>query len=503
MQILQVSAEYFPLLKTGGLADVAGALPQALRPLGCEVRPLLPGFAAMLDGLAEPVEVGRCLTPWGQPLRLLRGWLREPAGGPQAASSIASAASTDIQAYVVESAELYLRPGGPYETPDKQPHADNQRRFAALCWIAARLAEGFDRSWRPDLVHGHDWHAGLVPAYLAAAGSRVPCLFTVHNLAYQGLFPRADYEGLGLPAHWFQLEGLEFYGQLSFMKAGLYYADRLSTVSPSYAREIQSPEFGCGLDGLLRHRQAVLSGILNGIDDRVWNPQHDPHLPVNYGSDSLELRAGNKAALQAELGLEVRPELPLFTVVSRLTEQKGLPLVLAGCDALVRQGAQLLVLGSGDSALEAAFAAKAAQHPGRVAVRLGYDEALSHRIFGGGDVTLVPSRFEPCGLTQLYGLAYGCLPLVRRVGGLADTVTDADLVTLDEGRASGVVFDRMEQGDFDHAVRRMLALYRRPADWRQLQQTGMRQPLHWGDAAARYQALYRAMLNSATLAGGH
>ncbi|WP_137894706.1 glycogen synthase GlgA [Ramlibacter sp. 2FC] len=486
MQILQVSAEYFPLLKTGGLADVTGALPRALRPLGCELRTLLPGFAEVLRGLHEPVEVGSCLTPWGQAVRVLRGELRDSGSADDTQGPVA---------YVADSAALYLRPGGPYETPDKRPHPDNHRRFAALAWVAARLARGLDPSWRPELVHGHDWHAGLVPACLAASGDRhVPSLFTIHNLAYQGLFPRSDYQGLGLPADWFQIEGLEFHGQLSFMKAGLHYADRISTVSPGYAREIQTPEFGCGLDGLLRHRSAVLSGILNGIDDRVWDPRRDAQLQARYDADSLDRRALNKAALQAELGLEPRPELPLFTVVSRLTEQKGLPLVLDGTDALVQRGAQLLLLGSGDSALEAAFQAKAGQHPGRVAVRLGYDEALSHRIFGGGDVALVPSRFEPCGLTQMYGLAYGCVPLVRRVGGLADTVTDADLVTLVDGSATGVVFERMDSADFGHAVQRMLALYRRPADWRQVQQAGMRQPLHWGDAAARYQALYRSML---------
>ncbi len=482
--ILQVSAEYFPLIKTGGLADVTGALPGALRPLGCEVRPLLPGFAAVLDGLQDPVEVGRCDLPWGRWVRVLRGQLPEPEGG---------AGSTT--AYVIDSIALYQRPGGPYETPERQPHWDNHQRFAALAWVAVALAHGLDADWRPELVHGHDWHAGLVPACLKAAGPPfLPSVFTVHNLAYQGLFGRGDFDGLGLPWDWFRPDGVEFHGQLSFMKAGLHYADRLTTVSPSYAREIQTPEFGCGFEGLLRHRQGALSGILNGIDARVWNPGRDRHLVARYDADSLERRALNKAALQVESGLQPAPERPLFTVVSRLTEQKGLPLVLQACDLLVAQGAQLLVLGSGDAGLEAAFRLKALQHPGQIAVQLGYDEALSHRIFGGADVILVPSRFEPCGLTQLYGLAYGCVPLVRRVGGLADTVTDADLPNLVDGSATGVVFERMEAGDFEYALRRMLALYRRPQDWRQVQRTGMARPLHWSDAAARYLALYRELL---------
>ena len=482
LHVLQVSAEYFPLLKTGGLADVTGALPRALHPLGCELRPLLPGFDAVLAALDQPVEVGRCRMPWGQTLRVLRA--RLPDAGPLA--------------YVAACPELYRRAGGPYETPAHQPHPDNHRRFAALAWVAASLARGLDPSWRPDLVHAHDWHAGLVPACLVATGGHVPSLFTIHNLAYQGLFARANYDGLGLPPDWFQIEGVEFHGQLSFMKAGLHYADRISTVSPGYAREIQTPEFGCGLDGLLRHRSAVLSGILNGIDERIWNPAHDPHLSASYDAEHLDRKALNKVALQAEFGLEPGVERPLFTAVSRLTEQKGLSLLLEGCAALLGQGAQLLVLGSGEPGLEAAFSAKALQYPGRMAVRLGYDEALSHRIFGGGDVVLVPSRFEPCGLTQLYGLAYGCVPLVRRVGGLADTVTDTDLLTLNQGQATGVVFEHMEAQDFDRAVQRMLALYRRPADWRQVQRTGMKQPLHWADAAASYLALYRSMLPSAS-----
>lgn len=484
MKVLQVSAEHFPWLKTGGLADVAGALPAALRPLGVDVRPVLPGFAPMLAGLQDALTVAELTVPWGETVRLLRGVLAAPGRETEA-----------VVVYVVDAPGLYVRPGGPYETPERKPHGDNHRRFAAFNWAAAQLAQGGDADWLPDLVHGHDWHAGLVPAYLALPGARsVPTLFTIHNLAYQGVFPRSDYEGLGLPADFYQMEGLEFYGQWSFMKAGLFYAQRITTVSPTYACEIQTPEHGCGLDGLLRHRSGVVSGILNGIDSGVWNPATDVHLPHPYRASDLDGKALNKAALQAEAGLELRADAPLFIVVSRLTEQKGLPLVLAGTDALVQQGAQLLVLGSGDAALEAAFTDKARQHPGRVAVRLGYDEAFSHRLFAGGDVTLVPSRFEPCGLTQLYGLAYGCVPLVRRVGGLADTVTDADLLTLSQGRATGVVFEHFEVTDFLRAVERMLALYHRPADWRQVQQTGMRQPLGWADAARGYHALYQSMV---------
>lgn len=485
MNILQVSAEYYPVIKTGGLADVTGALPGALRAHGCEVRMLLPGFPAVLAGWQSDGELLRFTAPWGETLRLLHGRL---PGSPA------------VHAYVVDAPGLLDRPGNPYEDEQRRPYADNHRRFAALAWAAVRLSEGADAQWSPQVVHGHDWHAGLVSACLVQAGggrARVPSVFTVHNLAYQGLFDAGLFPDLGLPGWFFQMEGLEFWGQLSFMKAGLHYADRLTTVSPSYAREIQQPEHGCGLDGLLRRRQADLSGILNGVDEAIWNPATDPHLAQRYSADELRGKAACKAALQSQAGLNVQADAPLFTVVSRLTEQKGLPLVLQAVDALVDQGAQLLVLGNGDAALEAAFQAKARQHAGRVAVHIGYDEAFSHRVFAGSDLSLVPSRFEPCGLTQLYALRYGSVPLVRRVGGLADSVTDTRPDTLAQGRATGLVFEHMDNADFGDAISRALALYRTPADWARVQQSGMQQRFDWHRAAGQYAALYRSLLPGA------
>lgn len=477
MRILQVSAEYFPLLKTGGLADVTGALPPALRAHGCDVRPLLPGFPAVLAGLRSPQFAGEFRTPWGTSLKLMTGLLPE-----------------GVQAYVLEAPALFDRPGNPYEDASRQPYADNHRRFAALAWAATALAQGLDAGWQPQLVHGHDWHAGLVPACLRQAGVTLPTVYTVHNLAYQGLFAAHQFGELGLPGPFFQPEGLEFWGQVSFMKAGLQFASRLTTVSPTYAREIRTAEHGCGLEGLLRRRAGELSGILNGVDTGIWNPGSDALLTSRFSSADLAGKARCKAALQTEAGLALEPRAPLFTVVSRLTEQKGLPLLLDAVDTLVAQGGQLLVLGSGDAGLEAAFLDKARQHAGHVAVRIGYDEDFSHRIFGGSDVTLVPSRFEPCGLTQLYALRYGSLPLVRRTGGLADSVTDTDLITLDEGRATGIVFHHMDPADFLHALRRTFALYRRPADWLAVQRTGMAQPLDWTDAASHYAHLYQDLL---------
>ena len=492
MRILQVSAEYFPLLKTGGLADVTGALPQALRPHGCDVRALLPGFPTVMAGLGPTTEVGRFQAPWGKTLRVLQAAL--PVGASDAGQG-------PVIAYVVDAPGLLDRPGNPYENSAKQPYADNHRRFAALAWAATRLAQGLDAGWQPQLVHGHDWHAGLTHACLAhaAAGTgqaRVPSVFTVHNLAYQGLFDASLFPDLGLPPQSFQPDGLEYWGQISFMKAGLHYADRITTVSPTYAREIQLPEHGCGLDGLLRQRQADLSGILNGVDEAIWNPATDPHLPFPFSANQLAGKARCKAALQAEVGLQAAADAPMFAIVSRLTEQKGLPLVLDAVDALVAMGAQLLVLGTGDAWLEDAFRAKAQQHAGQVAVRIEFDEGFSHRVFAGSDITLVPSRFEPCGLTQMYALKYGSVPLVRRVGGLADSVTDTDLITLAESRATGIVFDRMEAADFNHALRRAHALYRSPHNWAQVQHTGMQQSFSWDVAARHYADIYQSLITA-------
>jgi len=488
MRVLQVSAEIFPLLKTGGLADIAGALPQALAGVGCQVRALLPGFPAILQALQASSLVGEFRAPWGDTVRVRLGQLAGVPGG-----------DGPLSAYVLEAPALYARPGNPYEDAQRRPYADNHRRFAALGWAAAHLAHGLDGDWAPQIVHCHDWHAGLAPACLKhwpgpAAGVRT--LYTVHNLAYQGLFGPEVFGELGLPAAAFQLDGLEFHGQVSFMKAGLHYADHLSTVSPSYASEIQTPEQGCGLDGLLRSRREQLTGILNAVDEAVWSPGADALIEHVYTPARMAGKALCKAALQRCSGLGEQADAPLFALVGRITEQKGLSLVLAGVDEIVAQGGQLLVLGSGEAGLEQALQQQAVRHPGRVAVHLGYDEALAHRIFAGSDVTLVPSLFEPCGLTQMYGLKYGSLPLVRAVGGLADTVIDADLATLADHSATGFVFGPFTDAAYQHALRRAFALYGKRAAWARVRQTGMRQPLGWAPAAARYLALYQRLFQA-------
>lgn len=484
-KVLHVAAECFPLLKTGGLADVVGALPAAQRKLGADARVLLPGFPAIRAGLRDGCLRRTITSPFlAEPIAIWQGGL--PDGTP---------------AYVIDAPALFDRIGNPYADAEHQPYADNHRRFALLAWTAAQIAEGALPDWQPAMVHSHDWHAGLVPAYLRAAamarlGEPVGSVFTVHNLAYQGLFAADTFAELQLPTEFFRYDGLEFHGQVSFIKAGLQYSDRIATVSPSYAREIQTSEHGCGLDALLRYRASQLVGILNGVDDQLWNPATDPALPGHFDVDKTVGKSRCKAQLQAELGLNAAPDALLFGVVSRLTEQKGLNLVLAGADALLAQGGQLVVLGNGDAALEAGFARLSQDHPGSVAIRLGFDEPLSHRIFAGCDVIVVPSRFEPCGLTQMYGMRYGALPLVRRTGGLADTVQDCSLENLADATATGFVFERFELPDFNQAVRRAFALHDKATLWRDVRRQAMRRQFDWDGPAVAYLALYQAAMLS-------
>lgn len=482
-RVLQVSAELYPLLKTGGLADVAGALPAALAAAGAEPRLLVPGFPAIRESLTKECAVAPVALPWSEGrAALLRGRLP----------------GFEVPVYVLDAPGLFDRPGNPYGDAGGVAYPDNHRRFALLGLAAARLAEGVDASWRPEVVHAHDWHAGLACAHIAASRARrrndARTVFTIHNLAYQGLFPAEQFCDLGLPPQHYAVEGVEFYGQVSFMKAGLHFADAITTVSPTYAREIQTPEQGCGLDGLLRHRADVLHGILNGVDYSVWSPARDRSIAQAYRVDRPEGKADCKAALQRECGLAVRPDAPLFGVVSRLTEQKGLPLVLEALNDLIDAGGQLVVLGSGDARLEAAFADAAAKHPTQVARRTGMDEALAHRIYAGSDVMLVPSRFEPCGLTQLYGLSYGALPLVHRVGGLADTVVDTTLEDLAAGTATGFVFNAFTADAYRRALRRAFALWSRQEYWARVRDAAMRQHFGWDAAARRYTQVYDGLL---------
>jgi len=480
-KLLHVAAEIFPLVKTGGLADVAGALPPALARAGADVRLLLPG----LPPIAEAVLQQRTVCQVGPLFGAARITLR-----------LGRLPGSHVSAYVLDAPYLYRRGGGPYQDSAGAEWADNLQRFALLGWAGAHLAAGeLDEEWTPDVLHAHDWHAGLACAYARVhPGTRAGAIFTVHNLAYQGLFPLGDFAQLGLPARTVGSSGLEFHGQLSFMKGGLKFADRITTVSPNYAREIATPEFGFGLDGVIRSRQADVSGILNGVDPQVWNPARDSALATCYDASRLDGKAACKAALQREAGLDAVADAPLLAVVSRLTPQKGLDLVLGALPGMLARGAQLIVIGTGDIALEAAFREACKAHAGRVAVRLVYDEVLAHRVIAGADAILVPSRFEPCGLTQLYGLRYGTLPLVRRVGGLADTVVDATPDALREGRATGFTFDAAAPAALEHAVERLVVLYRQPETWRAVMRNAMAQDFSWDHAAAQYLALYRDVI---------
>jgi starch synthase len=478
-RVLHVAAEIYPWVKTGGLGDVVAALPAALTAEGVEARLCLPGFPALLDA-AHATEIARLATPFA--VERVRLGLVDLPGQPPA--------------YIVDHPAFYDRPGGPYAGSDGVEWPDNHRRFALLGWAAAAIANGADPDWRPRIVHAHDWHAGLAPAYLRASGAPAASVFTVHNLAYQGFFGADVFAQLALPAAFFSIDGVEYYGGLSFLKAGLFFADRLTTVSPTYAREIQTPAFGMNLDGLLRARVGVLSGILNGVDPLVWNPAADPALPRGYGKDDAAAgKAVAKSALQRHLGLAEDQAGPLFAAISRLTPQKGMDLLLAAVPELLAAGGQVALLGSGDYGLEQGFAAASASQPGRVGAFFGYDDSLSHLIYAAADVVMVPSRFEPCGLTQLYALRYGGLPLVRRTGGLADTVVAATRQTLAAGNATGFAFDGENPAALLESAGQAFALYGDPESWRRLVRQAMSQDFSWAAAARQYAALYLELIS--------
>jgi starch synthase len=463
----------FPLVKTGGLADVTGALPAALAAEGVKVTTMLPGYPAVLAALENAEITHQEPNLFGGPARLLRG---------QAAG---------LNLLVVEAPHLYGRAGNPYTQPDGSDWPDNAARFAGLSRMAAFAGQG-GAGPAPDVVHAHDWQAGLAMAYLAAAGARPGTVMTVHNLAFQGLFPGAVFGGLGLPAALFGIEGVEFYAMVGFLKAGLALADRITTVSPTYAAEIQTPEHGMRLDGLLRARGFRLSGILNGIDETVWNPAADALIAAPFSAAAMEGRGKNKLAVQQKFRLQPGTR-PLFGVISRLSWQKGLDELLSCLDEILVLGGQLVVLGTGERGLEDGFAAAAAANPGRVGFVRGYDEALAHQMQAGIDALLVPSRFEPCGLTQLCALRYGAVPVVSRVGGLADTVIDANEAAIAAGAANGIQFP---EGGLRAALRRAGALWGQPAIWRRMQANAMAADNSWKRPAKQYAALYRELIET-------
>ncbi len=480
LRVLSVASEAYPLIKTGGLADVAGALPLALAHEGIEMGTLLPGYPEVIGAmdktvaLALPESVTRMAGGHG---RLLLG----AVGG--------------LWLLVLDIPHLYGRPGNPYLAPDGTDWPDNGLRFGVLSRMAAEIAMGCVAPWVPDLVHAHDWQAGLTPAYMAMApGRHPPSIITIHNLAFAGKMPLTLGETLGLPDWMLGLDGAEFYGDLSLLKAGLRYADAITTVSPSYAAEILTPEWGMGLDGLLRARSHVLHGILNGIDIQAWNPSSDRLLAAAYDAGHVAARATNKASLQAMMALELNPQAPLFGLVSRLSWQKGVDVLMQALPALLECGGQLAVLGNGDAELVAAIRTAAAEHPGRIGCFIGYNEAVAHAVQGGCDALLVPSRFEPCGLTQLYALRYGAIPVVARVGGLADTVIDANVMALNAGVATGVQFAPVTPTALAAAITRTATLYNDKPVWARMQANAMSTDVSWRGPAREYARLYRSLV---------
>ncbi len=483
LSVLSVASEAVPLVKTGGLADVAGALPAALAPHDVRMTTLLPGYPAVMKTLGRKA---KAVHQWdsllGEKARLLFARLGEHA------------------LLVLDAPGLFDREGGPYGAPSGRDWDDNWRRFAAFGRAAADIAGGAVADLRFDLLHAHDWQAAMAPAYLRfappAGGHAVPSVMTIHNMAFQGHYDAGIFPLLDLPAHAWSIDGVEAYGGVGYLKAGMQAAQAITTVSPTYAEEIRSPEFGMGLQGVVTAKGERVSGILNGIDIAEWNPESDPHLPNRYSARTLPRRTANRRALEAEFALKPS-DGPLFIVISRLTWQKGMDLLLDVIDPLVAAGGRLALLGSGDAALQQGFEAAAARHPGHIGVRIGYDEGLSHRMQGGGDAILIPSRFEPCGLTQLYGLAYGCVPVVARTGGLADTVIDANVAAIGLGTATGVQMHGTDADALRSAINRTIALYRQPDLWQQIQRTGMKCDFSWARSGRAYADLYTRLVAEA------
>ncbi|HLG83258.1 MAG TPA: glycogen synthase GlgA [Bradyrhizobium sp.] len=488
LRVLSVTSEIYPLIKTGGLADVAGALPAALADCGIAVKTLVPGYPAILAAMPAAETLLEHGSFFGGPARLLSG------------------THQGLELLVLDAPHLFARPGNPYLGPDGKDWPDNAVRFAALSRMAADIGLGAIAPLVPDIVHAHDWQAALAPVFLHYHwGPRPGTVMTVHNLAYQGLFPYETLAAVGLPPASFTVHGLEYYGQVGYLKGGLQFADRITTVSPTYALEIQTEDGGMGLAGLLRERSAVLSGILNGIDTSVWNPAADPDIAMRYSSDALSQRAANKVALQRRFGLDSKPDAPLLGVISRLSPQKGLDLLLANLDKVLSDGMQLALLGSGDRDIQDGYLAAARLHPGRIGVVIGYDEALAHLIQAGSDMLVVPSRFEPCGLTQLCALRYGAVPIVAGVGGLADTVVDAgqiDAGQIEDG-ATGFKFAPVTADGLAGALRRAVAAFHDKVAWHRLQRNGMATDVSWRNRATRYAELYHDILATRRIATHH
>lgn len=481
LRALFATPELAPWAQSGGLGDVSATLPRALHRLGVDVRVLVPGYTALLAAHPDA--------------RMVAQWSRA-AGALAPARLLASHVAGDVPLLIVDCPEYYRRTGTPYADAGGHDWPDNHLRFGLLSRVAAWLAsQASPLPWRPHLLQCHDWPAGLAPAYLSfERGSRAATVMTVHNLAFPGIFPAETLGLLGIPAEAFHIDGVEFHGKLSFLKAGLGYADSVTTVSPTYAREIQTGELGCGLDEVLRGRRDRLAGILNGIDASAWNPASDPHLAARYDICRMDGKALDKAALQRELGLRVDRETPLVAFIGRMTHQKGLDLLAGIVLDIIAMPAQLVVLGKGESGLEREFMALASRFPGACAAAIRFDEPLAHRIEAGADIFVMPSRFEPCGLNQMYSLRYGTPPVVRSTGGLADTVVDATAENVAAGTANGFTFATPDAAALCEALGRAVHAWRDKALWNAIQRAGMSRDFSWDRSAASYLSLFTSLV---------
>jgi len=476
--ILYISSEAFPLIKTGGLADVAGSLPTALLKQSQDVRLLLPAYPQVLSNIQKSKIIAQ-----NQYYNLTVNILETKLPGSQ------------LKLWLVDCPAAFNRPGGPYSDSHGEAWHDNALRFAIFCHAAVDIAlNKFQLSWQADIVHCNDWQSGLVPALLSLHEPRPKTIFTIHNLAYQGNFNQQTFYDLHLPDELWHMNGVEFYNQLSFIKGGLAYADKITTVSPNYANEITRPKNGYGLDGLLKYRKKDLTGILNGIDEKYWNPGTDPHLKQKYNRRTLAKKNINKTELQKILSLPVNKDIPMIGMVSRLVEQKGLDIILQSLPVVLKQKLQLVILGTGELHYEMQLSELAQKHPNHLHVIIGYNETLAHQIEAASDIYLMPSTFEPCGLNQLYSLRYGTLPVVTKVGGLADTVTHASEQNINNDTANGFVLKEHSASALVSAINQALALYSKKQLWKKIQHNAMSRNFSWQTSAVKYVELYRRVL---------
>ncbi len=475
-KILFVTSEAHPLIKTGGLADVCGSLPKALTELSQDIRLILPNYQALKA--SENVKFLTSIRIDNRNINILETLMPD----------------SQVIVWLVDYPAYYNYPGNPYVDEQGEPWSNNAERFGLFCRIVTEVAMNrINQDWQPDVVHCNDWQSGLVPAFLSLEEGRPSTVFTIHNMAYQGLFPLTSASVLNLPGQLWHPAGLEFHGMLSFIKGGLVYADYITTVSPTYALEIQTAEFGYGLEGLLEHRKEFLGGIINGIDLDQWDPEKDPNIFQCYSAKTLGKKLLNKTALQAKLGLPIEEQIPLFGLIGRLVEQKGIDLLLDCFSEMITMKLQFVLLGSGDKVFEKQLQEFAELYPDKIAIKIGYDEALAHLIEAGADAFLMPSRFEPCGLNQMYSQRYGTVPIVRKTGGLADTVIDALPETLGNQTATGIVFNEASPSALLEAIKRTLILYSMPDSWKKIQVNAMGKDFSWQRSAKQYLELYQKL----------